>query len=86
MSSRRHALLALALLTACPAVVTPGQDAGPTGDAGRDGGVDAGPQKKDAGPPDAGFENVPLADWCASRATALCRRQLRCLQSADAGL
>lgn len=82
--SLRLPLLAAVLLMACPPP-PPGDDGGVPDDAGLDAGSDAG---RDAGTPrpDAGFGDVPLEVWCESRATALCRRDRRCLRISDAGV
>lgn len=76
---RLPALLALALF-ACPPSPAP-VDSGVERDSGvPDAGdePDAGRPSRDAGIPDAGFTRVPFEDWCASRAQALCFRDVRC--------
>lgn len=85
---RRALSTTLLLLTACPAALPPlAPDAGV--DAGRrDAGapVDAGRPRPDAGAPDAGWVQVPIDAWCAARALAECRREVRCQASSAANL
>ncbi len=59
-----------------------GKDGG--SDAGRDAGHDAG--ALDAGPRDAGFQDISIEQWCATRALAECFRDVRCLRIGDGGV
>lgn len=74
---RRLAPVLFAALFACPPPAK--MDAGmPVEDSGvPDAGHDAGRPVRDAGF-DAGWENVPEAQWCRSQALARCWRDLRC--------
>ena len=64
-------------LFACPPP-TPVVDAGPEDSGFIDAGHDAGrPPRPEAGT-DAGWVNVPIAQWCVSNATARCWRDIRC--------
>jgi hypothetical protein len=80
------ALCSLVLL-ACPKPVDPMVDSGmPWEDAGQpDAGRDAGRTPRDAGV-DAGWVNVPEADWCRANATAKCWRDIRCVRIGEARL
>ncbi len=60
------------------------QDSGTFTDGGRDAGRDAG--VPDAGPIDAGFQDIDIAQWCAARALAECFRDVRCLRIGDGGV
>src|SRR5437868_2979904 len=74
------AAFCLALL-ACPKPPELTDSGMPMEDAGGgppDSGHDAGRTVRDAGPPDAGWSRVEISDWCRSRATAQCWRDIRC--------
>ncbi|MFL5322432.1 MAG: hypothetical protein ACJ790_22425 [Myxococcaceae bacterium] len=76
---------ALLLLAACGSHNEP-TDAGTDQPVDEDSGTtdnptpDSGHPGRDAGVKDAGFEDVPVSQWCDSQAWALCMRDVRCLR------
>ncbi len=73
--------LGLLLLAACPAPVPaplPDAEVEDAGVADPDAGPPDAGEPEDAGVPDAGFGPVQAGAWCATRALAVCGRDLRC--------